>query len=75
MILQISATKITYLIGVSSPMIGNENAEVVVESRLLTKTPPVGQPFLGAMFGLYAFGNWEPCLDPAYFKDICCQSS
>lgn len=73
--MQISAIKKSYVIGVSRPRTCNKNAEVVVEGRLLTKTPPVGQPFLGAMFGLYAFGNWEPCLDPAYFKDICCQSS
>ncbi|PVH76169.1 glycoside hydrolase family 43 protein [Cadophora sp. DSE1049] len=73
--LKITATKTSYLIGVSSLASGDKVTEVTVKSKSLTKTPPVGQPFLGAMFGLYAFGNWEPCLDPVYFKDICCQNS
>ncbi|KAI9046734.1 hypothetical protein LZ554_009472 [Drepanopeziza brunnea f. sp. 'monogermtubi'] len=57
---------------------GSEEAEAttiastVIPSKSLTKVPPVGQPFLGAMFGVYAFGNGEPCLDAAYFRDICC---
>ncbi|KAH6716512.1 beta-xylosidase [Leptodontidium sp. MPI-SDFR-AT-0119] len=73
--LEIKATKTSYLICVKNPTAGDKATEVTVDSRLLTKTPPVGQPFLGAMFGLYTFGNWEPCLDPAYFKDILCQKS
>lgn len=32
--------------------------------------PPVGGAFTGAMFGIYSFGDWEPVLDPADFKDI-----
>lgn len=73
--LEIRATKTSYFISVKHSTTGTKTAEVAVESRLLTKTPPVGQPFLGAMFGVYAFGNWEPCLDPAHFKDIFYSSS
>lgn len=32
--------------------------------------PPVGGAFTGTMFGIYAFGDWEPVLDPADFKDV-----
>ncbi|KAF3037903.1 hypothetical protein E8E11_006116 [Didymella keratinophila] len=32
--------------------------------------PHVGGAFTGAMFGIYSFGDWEPVLDPADFKDI-----
>ncbi|OAG02366.1 Arabinanase/levansucrase/invertase [Paraphaeosphaeria sporulosa] len=39
-------------------------------SKELAITPPVGMSFTGAMFGLYAFGNWEPVLVPADFSDI-----
>jgi hypothetical protein len=38
-------------------------------SQLIT-SPPVGGAFTGMMFGLYAFGNGEPCLDPADFWDV-----
>jgi beta-xylosidase len=39
-------------------------------SEELAVTPPVGMSFTGAMFGVYAFGNWEPVLDPADFSEI-----
>lgn len=39
-------------------------------SEELAITPPVGMSFTGAMFGVYAFGNWEPVLEPADFSDI-----
>jgi hypothetical protein len=32
--------------------------------------PPIGGAFTGTMFGVYSFGDWEPVLDPADFKDI-----
>jgi hypothetical protein len=38
--------------------------------ELLTRGPPTGNCFTGMMFGVYAFGNWEPCLDPADFTKI-----
>ena len=38
--------------------------------QLLTRSPPIGNCFSGMMFGVYAFGNWEPCLDPADFTEI-----
>ncbi|KAF1968910.1 hypothetical protein BU23DRAFT_601911 [Bimuria novae-zelandiae CBS 107.79] len=37
----------------------------------LVVTPPVGMAFTGTMFGVYAFGEWEPVLDPADFEGIC----
>lgn len=66
------ASKTKYWIEVRDADTQLERATATVESTMLAKIPPVGQPFLGAMFGLYAFGNWEPCLDPAYFQDISC---
>lgn len=36
----------------------------------LTVLPPVGGAFAGVMFGVYAFGNGGPVLDPADFRDI-----
>jgi hypothetical protein len=40
------------------------------EGELLTRSPPTGNSYTGMMFGVYAFGNWEPCLDPADFRGI-----
>lgn len=38
-----------------------------VSTDIMTASPPVGAPFTGMMFGLYAFGEMEPCLSPADF--------
>ncbi|KAH7346824.1 hypothetical protein BKA65DRAFT_537416 [Rhexocercosporidium sp. MPI-PUGE-AT-0058] len=58
--LEIKATKMAYFVSIKNSRSGNMATEVIVESKFMTKTPPVGQPFLGVMFGLYAFANWEP---------------
>lgn len=71
--LLIVARKTGYTLKFACAEKGGRISDIEVESKHLTKTPPAGQPFLGAMFGLYAFGNWEPCLDPAYFKDVVCE--
>ena len=42
----------------------------MLTSKELAVSPPVGGAFTGTMFGLYAFGNWEPVLDPADFSNI-----
>ncbi|KAL5397474.1 hypothetical protein PMIN03_000817 [Paraphaeosphaeria minitans] len=39
-------------------------------SEELAVTPPEGMSFTGAMFGVYAFGIWEPVLEPADFSDV-----
>ncbi|KAJ5889008.1 hypothetical protein N7495_009049 [Penicillium taxi] len=39
-----------------------------VSNQAATKVPPVGAPFTGMMFGLYAFGERQRCLDPADFS-------
>lgn len=39
-------------------------------SEELAVSPPVGGAFTGTTFGLYAFGNWEPVLDPADFSSL-----
>jgi hypothetical protein len=44
--------------------------EVLVSE--LAVSPLVGGAFTGTMFGLYAFGNGEPCLDPADFSNVSC---
>lgn len=38
-----------------------------VDNRLATRSPPVGAPFTGMMFGLYAYGERKRCLAPADF--------
>jgi hypothetical protein len=38
-----------------------------VQNQHMTLDPPVGAAFTGMMFGLYAFGELQPCLDPADF--------
>ena len=40
------------------------------DAEKLTIMPTEGAAFTGAMFGIYAFGNWEPVLDPADFSDL-----
>ena len=47
--------------------------EATFSTEDLTVMPPVGAAFTGAMFGIYAFGSWEPVLDPADFSDIVMQ--
>ena len=39
-----------------------------VTNRAMTVSPPVGMAFTGMMFGLYAFGERQPCLVPADFQ-------
>ncbi len=70
--LEIVARKTSYTLRFASSDTSDWKGQIEVKSKHLTKIPLVGQPFLGSMFGLYAFGNREPCLDPAYFKDIVC---
>ena len=41
----------------------------------LATSPPVGGAFTGMMFGLYAFGKGEPCLDPADFSRVSCETA
>ncbi|KFY92775.1 hypothetical protein V498_04745 [Pseudogymnoascus sp. VKM F-4517 (FW-2822)] len=41
-----------------------------VQSKLLTRSPPIGGAFTGVMFGVYSFGKMEPVLDPADFSKI-----
>lgn len=36
--------------------------------RTMTADPPKGMAFTGMMMGVYAFGELEPCLDPADFS-------
>jgi hypothetical protein len=48
-----------------------ENTEITwigeVSIETMTVDPPVGAAFTGMMLGLYAFGDGEPCLEPADF--------
>lgn len=44
-----------------------------VSNRVMTQAPPVGAPFTGMMFGLYAFGKRQPCLVPADFEFAECK--
>lgn len=39
-----------------------------VSNSTMTRDPPVGAAFTGMMLGLYAFGEFQPCLVPADFK-------
>ena len=39
-----------------------------VSMRTMTVDPPNGMAFTGMMLSLYAFGELEPCLDPADFE-------
>lgn len=41
-----------------------------ISCQALTKSPAAGATFTGMMFGLYAFADGEPCLDPADFGDV-----
>lgn len=41
-------------------------ADVSMEN--MTADPPKGMAFTGMMLGLYAFGELEPCIDPADFS-------
>lgn len=36
--------------------------------QVMTADPPKGMAFTGMMLGVYAFGELEPCLDPADFE-------
>lgn len=49
---------------------GGSKALAQVESKLLSRSPPIGNTFTGVMFGVYAFGKMEPVLDPADFSGI-----
>ncbi|KFY10954.1 hypothetical protein V492_04772 [Pseudogymnoascus sp. VKM F-4246] len=51
---------------------GNDNSKSLapVQSKLLTRSPPIGGAFTGVMFGVYSFGKMEPVLDPADFSKI-----
>lgn len=50
--------------------IGEFEHDFVVPAEKLTVAPPVGGTFAGVMYGVYSFGNGEPVLDPADFRDI-----
>lgn len=39
-----------------------------IPNKAATAAPPVGAPFTGMMFGLYAFGDRQRCLVPADFR-------
>jgi beta-xylosidase len=39
-----------------------------IDTQVMTRNPPVGQPFTGMMMGLYAYGELQPVLTPAHFK-------
>jgi hypothetical protein len=41
-----------------------------VDIDVMTKDPPIGMPFSGMMFGLYACGESEPCVNPAVFEHV-----
>lgn len=56
-----------YRVGVNQ---GSERDYATCCADDLTIIPPVGGAFTGTMFGIYAFGNGEPVLDPADFTDI-----
>lgn len=56
-----------YTLGVKQ---GSERADGVCATADLTTTPVHGGAFAGVMFGVYSFGNGEPVLDPADFRDI-----
>lgn len=51
-------------------MAGRVVAQEAVTVKDLTVSPPVGAPFTGVMFGVFASGAGEPVLDPADFTDI-----
>lgn len=68
-LLEIHSLQSVYDLSISNPTRKGEVSETVPTSELIT-SPPSGGAFTGIMFGLYAFGNDEPCLDPADFSDI-----
>lgn len=55
---------------------GNDDSKALapVQSKLLTRSPPIGGAFTGVMFGIYSFGKMEPVLDPADFSKISLES-
>lgn len=62
------ASPTTYTLALSQ---GKTVAECIFSAEDLTIMPPNGGAFTGTMFGIYSFGNWEPVLDPADFRNIC----
>ena len=62
---QTTATKSDSDFGIESNTI-HWIGEVSIDT--MTRDPPVGASFTGMMFGLYAFGEREPCLEPADFR-------
>ncbi|KAI1338290.1 glycosyl hydrolase [Xylariaceae sp. FL0016] len=65
--LQIAAQPNTYRMSLKY---GSNESICEVNIQDMTTMPPVGAAFCGMMFGIYAFGNMEPVLDPADFFDI-----
>ncbi|KAI1187629.1 glycoside hydrolase family 43 protein [Nemania serpens] len=64
---RIEATPTTY--GLSFKL-RNHGSSCRIQARDLTVIPPIGGAFSGVMFGVYAFGQGEPVLDPTDFFDI-----
>ncbi|KAJ3557375.1 hypothetical protein NPX13_g9940 [Xylaria arbuscula] len=50
--------------------LGGHESSFCVDAKDLAVMPPVGGAFCGTMFGIYAFGRWEPVLDAADFFDL-----
>lgn len=65
--LSAQATPMTYTLSLVQ---GQSNWNFSFNTEDLCVMPPVGGAFTGTMFGIYSFGDWEPVLDPADFKDI-----
>jgi hypothetical protein len=68
--LDINSSEEEYTLSIAEPCMDEYQVRESVPVSALITSPPVGGAFTGMMFGLYAFGNGEPCLDPADFSCI-----
>jgi hypothetical protein len=68
--LDINSLEEEYTLSIATPHIEKGDIQEKLPVSALIASPPVGGAFTGMMFGLYAFGNGEPCLDPADFSCI-----
>lgn len=66
----ITSSEEEYTLSITTPHMERRDIQEKVPVSALIASPPVGGAFMGMMFGLYAFGNGEPCLDPADFSCV-----
>jgi hypothetical protein len=68
--LDITSSEEEYTLSIGAHHMDKADIQEKVPVSALIKSPLVGGAFTGMMFGLYAFGNGEPCLDHADFSCI-----